>query len=122
MKNIRKNKTNQSVVWPNTTYFTIPELLKLNSKFVEITLRVRLSKAIEENKIAEIGAIPGGKGRPQKVFSMTPITQLVLDKARANSINLVDNASKLVNVMSLNNRPAPTVNPATNPSVKTTVP
>ena len=118
---MRKNKTNQSVVWPNTTYFTIPELLKLNSKFVEITLRVRLAKAIEEGQVAEIGAIPGGKGRPQKIFSLTPVTQLVLDKARSNNINLVDNANKLVNVMSLNNKQMPAVNPASNPSVvKTT--
>ncbi len=102
-KNIRKNKTNQSVVWPTTTFFTIAELHRLNPKFVNITLRVRLTNAIEEGKVAEIGSVPGGKGRPQKVFSLTPVTKLTLDKARSENINLVDNADKLVTVVSVTN-------------------
>lgn len=109
----KKNKTNQVVTWPTATLFTIKELHRLNPKFVEITLRVRLSKAIEGAKVAEIGSVPGEKGRPQKVFSMTPVTQNTLNKARAEHINLVDNADKLVQVISVTNSvPVPHVNPA----------
>lgn len=115
--NSRKNKTNQSVTWPTTTYFTIADLHKLNPKFVNITLRVRLANAIEESKVVEIGSVPGGKGRPQKVFSLTPVTQNTLNKAKADSINLVDNSEKLVNVISVT--PATAVNPVTQPTPAT---
>jgi hypothetical protein len=114
----KKNKTNQVVTWPTATLFTIKELHRLNPKFVEITLRVRLSKAITETqKVAEIGSIPGEKGRPQKVFSMTPVTKATLDKARAEHINLVDNADKLVQYVSVTNPPpTPSVNPVVAPA------
>ena len=117
MKQQRKNKTNQSVTWPTTTYFTIAELAKLNPKMLtvsgsDITLRVRLTKAIEGGKIAELGSLPGGKGRPVKVFALTPITQLAIDKAKANQINLVDNWQRLVNVISVS--PTPTAQPTAN--------
>jgi len=109
----KKNKTNQIVTWPTAVLFTIKELHRLNPKFVEITLRVRLSKAIEIKKIVEIGSIPGDKGRPQKVFSLTPVPKTTLDRARAEHINLVDNADKLVHVISVSNVVSvPSVNPA----------
>ena len=97
----KKNKTNQVVTWPTAALFTIKELHRLNPKFVEITLRVRLSKFIEEGGVVEIGSIPGEKGRPKKMFSLTPVTQITLEKARSEHINLVDNADKLVNVVSV---------------------
>lgn len=103
----KKNKTNQTVTWPTATLFTIKELHRLNPKFIEITLRVRLSKAIEGGKVAEIGSIPGDKGRPQKVFSMTPITKAALDKAKSEHINLVDNADKMIQIISVGSTPAP---------------
>lgn len=92
-KNIEKINTKKEVKWPTTQYFTIDDLIALNTQFVLITLRVRLTKAIEEDgKVAEIGSIPGGKGRPKKVFALTPVTKGVLDKAESNGINLVDKA------------------------------
>jgi len=96
----------QSVTWPTTSYFTIEELQDMNSKFINITLRVRLTNAIEDGKVAEIGAMSGGKGRPRKVFSLTPITQTVLNKARKNEINLVENVDKLINVINVSSKPA----------------
>ena len=111
----KKNKTNQVVTWPTAPLFTINELHRLNPKFVEITLRVRLSKAITEtHKVSEIGSIPGDKGRPQKVFSMTPVTKATLDKARAEHINLVDNADKLVQFVTVTTHPQ-SVNPVASP-------
>lgn len=106
MKQQRKNRTNQTVTWPTTAFFTIQELHNLNPKFVNITLRVRLTNAIEAGQVAEIGSVPGGKGRPQKVFTRTPVTQNTLAKARQDGINLVDNADKLVNVVSVTAIPA----------------
>lgn len=113
----KKNKTNLSVTWPTATLFTIQELHRLNPKFVNITLRVRLTKAIEAGKVAEIGSVPGDKGRPQKVFSMTPVTRTTLNKAKDGGINLVDNADKLIQVVSVTNpTPTPSVNPVSVPA------
>jgi len=122
-QNTRKNKTNQSVTWPTTAYFTIADLHKLNPKFVNITLRVRLANAIEDGKVAEIGWVPGGKGRPPKVFSLTPVQQTTLNKAKSENVNLVDNAEKLVNVINVSTPtpatvPASTVPDAATPAVK----
>lgn len=94
----KKNKTNQVVTWPTAALFTIRELHRLNPKFVEITLRVRLSKAIEAAKVVEIGSIPGEKGRPQKVFSLTPVTQLTFERAFKEGISPVDNYKSLISV------------------------
>lgn len=113
MKQQRKNRTNQVVTWPTTPYFTIRELHNLNPKFVNITLRVRLTNAIEAGQIAEIGSVPGGKGRPQKVFAKTPVTQNVLAKARQDGISMVDNADKLV--VSVTVTPANNANSSTAP-------
>lgn len=120
MKQTRKNRTNQTVIWPSTPYFTIQELHNLNPKFVNITLRVRLTKAIEAGKVAEIGSIPGEKGRPQKVFTQIPVTQNVLSKARQDGINLVENADNLVlvsvTVAPANSTPTAPVTPFITPT------
>jgi hypothetical protein len=107
--NQRKNKINVAVEWPKKPYFNIAELLALNPEFVEITLRVRLAKAIdEEGKVVEIGSMPGGKGRPKKIFAYMPVTSNLLDKAESEGINLVDKArEKFINVVSINNTSNP---------------
>ena len=93
-KTQRKNKRNLVMNWPtNDDYFTIKtgpkSLLKLNPDFVEITLRVRLKKAIEEEKtVAEIGSQNTGYGRPLKAFVMLPINPLALEKAKSDGILL----------------------------------
>jgi hypothetical protein len=121
-KTQRKNKTKQVITWPsNNGYFTIKELVTMNQhmltlppKCSDITIRVRLNRAItEQNSVAEIGAKNGGKGRPEKVFAMRPVKQSVLDKAKADSIQLKAE-TLLVAVMEITNTPAP-VNPATIP-------
>lgn len=114
-KNIEKINTKKEVKWPTTQYFTIDDLIVLNTQLVLITLRVRLTKAIEEDgKVAEIGSIPGGKGRPKKVFAFTPVTKDVLDKAESNGINLVDKArEKFQYVVGVETMPRQSLNPST---------
>jgi hypothetical protein len=114
----KKNKTNQVVTWPTATLFTIQELHRLNPKFVNITLRVRLTKAIEAGKVAEIGSIPGEKGRPQKVFAFTPVTQATFDKAFKEGITPVDNYKSLISMVSVttNSTPNSSINPMASPA------
>lgn len=99
MKQTKKNKMNRTVTWPTTTYFTFDDLHKLNPSFdKKITLRVRLANAITDGTVAEIGSIPGGQGRPPKVYVIAPVTQIVLDRAESDGITVPGEAKKLVNV------------------------
>lgn len=87
-KTDRKNKTNLTVTWPPIgTLFTIKELLASNPGFYEITLRVRLDKAIKKDKLVSvIGHKNVGKGRPTMVLAMNPVSQELLDSAYASGI------------------------------------
>ena len=107
-KTERKNKTNQTIKWPsNDEYFTIESLFASNQHMKtpsgngDITLRVKLADAITNKKmVASIGTLNSGKGRPKLAFAMTPVTQVSLNKAKANGIMLIDD-TKLVTVMEI---------------------
>jgi hypothetical protein len=109
-KTNRKNKTNLVMVWPDKTdYFVIKSfkqdvdesfldfvknssvksLSDMNPEFINITLRVRLKKATDEQKIVkEIGYKNCGKGRPIKAFAMEPVSKEALDKAAKDGITI----------------------------------
>lgn len=111
-KTQRKNKTNLIMKWPpNDDYFVISPgyddsmahkaLMTLNPDFIEITLRVRLKKEIEEKKtIVEIGCKNTGFGRPIKAFVMLPVNQLAMEKAKADGIMLNSQPVSIIHVTS----------------------
>lgn len=105
-KTQRKNKTKQVVNWPSTgEYFTILSLIESNKHMLtasgsNITLRVRLNKAItEENLVTAIGQKNCGKGRPQLVFAMRPVNPLVVEKARLDGITI--DSPKLMTIVEI---------------------
>ena len=104
-KTDRKNKTNLTIKWPTNT-FTIKELNEANPEFVEITLRVRLKKAIETGEVNEMGVLHNGKGRPTIVFVHGTPTQTHIDEAKNREVILKDSVT--VNVLTVD---------ATKPSV-----
>lgn len=104
-KTDRKNKTNLTINWPTNT-FTIKELNEANPEFVEITLRVRLKKAIETGEVNEMGVLHNGKGRPTIVFVHGTPTQDHIDEAKSREVILKDNVT--INVLTVD---------ATKPSV-----
>lgn len=87
-KTDRKNKTNLTVTWPtHGGYFTIKDLMACNPEFIEITLRVRLDKAIKKDKTVEIiGYKNTGKGRPTMVIAMTPVSNELREQAVKDGI------------------------------------
>lgn len=87
-KTDRKNKTNLVMTWPeHGKLFTIKDLLAANPEFVEITLRVRVDKALKkDNTVSIIGYKNTGKGRPTMIMAMNPVTQDMLDAAYASGI------------------------------------
>lgn len=112
-KTLRKNKTKQVVAWPSPdTYFTIDSLVESNPHMIttsgsDITLRVRLNKAItEENLVNVIGHKNSGKGRPQLVFAMRPVKQTAIDKAKTDGIMIdVPNVVSIMDVTLKTNTP-----------------
>ena len=103
-KTDRKNKTNLTITWP-TSIFTIKELNEKNSEFVEITLRVRLKKAIETGEVSELGVIHNGKGRPTIVFVHGLPTQSHINEAKAKEVILKEGIS--INVLSVDANKTP---------------
>lgn len=87
-KTDRKNKTNLNVVWPeHGKLFTIKDLHAANPEFVEITLRVRVDRAIKkDNTVTIIGYKNTGKGRPTMILAMSPVSQKMIDDAYATGI------------------------------------
>jgi hypothetical protein len=93
-----KHKT---IAWPTAPLFTIRDLHRLNPSFVEITLRVRFTKEIERGKVAEIGSLNVGMGRPKKVFTLTPITDEKIRQAAGQKINLADAFLPMTNTLTV---------------------
>ena len=91
-------KNKKQLILPSTQTFTIKELFAVNPTEKEITTRVRFSDSEEKEsgKIIEFGALSGGKGRPEKVFAFTPITKIMLAKAKFEKINLADGLERTV--------------------------
>lgn len=116
---MKTNKNNRTINWPTTSYFTFENLLELNPSFdKKITLRVRLANAIESGTVAEIGTVPGGHGRPPKVYALTPVTQIVLDKAESDGLTIPGESRKLVNVANIN---SPTKTTTLSPYITSTI-
>ena len=114
-KTQRKNKTNQVISWPsNDEYFTINDLVRLNphmltgaAKPSDITLRVRLAKAVkDDNLVSPIGQKNCGKGRPKVIYAMRPVKSIVIEKATADGISL--DMPKIMTVMEITPQPTPT--------------
>jgi hypothetical protein len=109
-KTNRQNKTGLSVNWPNGFYTmetseshpNIPSLWSQNQHFAAlITLRVRLTNAIEANQVVSLGTVKGIKGRPKLVFANAPVSQETIETARSAGVVLNDNIPHIVNVMSV---------------------
>jgi hypothetical protein len=101
-KTDRKNKTNLTVTWPSNI-FTIKELNAQNPDFVEITLRVRMKKAIDSSEITEIGVLHNGKGRPTLVFVHGTPTKEHIEEAKSRQVILKNPPT--VNVIKITNIP-----------------
>lgn len=99
-------KKSKQLECPKTQLWTIDDVVALNphmltKRKLDITIRSRLTAMKEENLIAEVASIPGGKGRPRKVYAKTPITKTILAKAEQAGYVLAENINKLVNVVSV---------------------
>ena len=98
-----KSKVNRPVVWPQPgTLFSIKELHTLNPEFPEITLRVRVTNAIEKDKtVSFVGHKNKQKGRPTMILTVGSVTTDVINKAIADGVQVADSTKALVNVINV---------------------
>ena len=110
MKTNKQNTNKNEVSLPKNGYYTIKDLLDLNSTVVPITLRVRVKKMIDAGTVTEIGTRHLAKGRPEMVLATTPVAKELLEKALAADILLNEKYSVTVaNVSSTVSVPASSV-------------
>ena len=76
-----KNKMNKSINWPTGT-FTIEDVRNLNPSFIDITIRARITKEINNYNMEHIGDINVGRGRPRMLLARTPVIQQHIDEAK----------------------------------------
>lgn len=75
------------ITWPET-HFTIQDIQNEHPMAKNITIRFRINRAIEDNKIVLIGKNPTSVGRPTIVFHKNPITDTVLKQAVKDGVIL----------------------------------
>lgn len=106
-KTNRQNKTGLTVNWP-TGFYTmetceshpnVPSIWNQNQHFILITLRVRLTNALEDKQVVKLGTLKGSKGRPKLVFATAPVSQKTIDDARNAGVFLDDNIPHVMNVV-----------------------
>lgn len=97
-KTTSKNKSEYSLNMPAMPYYSIQDIFDLNAG-IKVTVRLEHTKMVDSGKVVCIGTLTGGKGRPPKAYALTPVTKLTIDKAKADQINLIDYADRLINVI-----------------------
>lgn len=86
MSKIKTNKKSTvTIEWP-TSHFTIDDVQGKYPEIVNITLRFRVKKAIENKEIVAIGRIKPAIGRPKLVFSRVNPSKEVLDMAKSAGV------------------------------------
>ena len=77
----KTKKNNVAIEWPTNTHFTMNDLFKKYPDFVEITLRFRVKRGLENKDIVTIGKVKPAIGRPQLVFAKANPTKELLEAA-----------------------------------------
>jgi hypothetical protein len=86
MSKIKTNKKSTvTIEWP-TSHFTIDDVQGKYPEIVNITLRFRVKKAIENKEIVAIGRIKPAIGRPKLVFSRVNPSKEVLETAKSAGV------------------------------------
>ena len=107
-----KTRTTPVINWP-VGHFTVEDAQRAHPSVVNITLRFRVNKSIENKELVEIGKTKAETGRPKKVYARANPTKQIIEAARAAGVIITDRklavtVAKISPVASV-----PTVVPAT---------
>lgn len=81
MSNKTNKKNTLTIDWP-TSHFTIDDVQGKYPDVVNITLRFRVKKAVENKEIVPIGKIKPAIGRPKLVFARANPSKELLEAAK----------------------------------------
>ena len=87
-----KKLKSQTVVFPNV--FTVKELNGLYPDTIEITLRYKITMAIDRGLIIQLGTINRPVGRPHVVYGKAPISKSILQEARDRGVKIYEDVEK----------------------------
>lgn len=94
-----KNKSkNINITWPTKGYFTLEDLQTLHPDTINITLRFRVKKAIENGVLFVIGKIKPAIGRPRLVLTFGEPSNQTLETAKSAGVSLVRDEQSTVAV------------------------
>ena len=118
------NKTNKkntfTIDWP-TSHFTIDDVQGKYPEVVNITLRFRVKKAVENKEIVEIGKIKPAIGRPKLVFARANPSKEVLEAAKAAGVISTDALAAVAVAEVKSDRKTKAVVPATASTATSTI-
>lgn len=90
MSTTKTSKKNTTVIdWPSS-HFTIDDVQSRYPNIVNITLRFRVKKAIENKEIVTIGKIKPAIGRPKLVFAKVNPSKELLEAAKLAGVLPID--------------------------------
>jgi hypothetical protein len=97
MANTKRNTV--AIEWPTTGHFTIEDLQKKYPSMVNITLRFRVKKALDNKEISQVGRIKPAIGRPRLVFVKGPATKEVVEAVlKTGVLPLIDKKEQTASV------------------------
>lgn len=93
MSNTKSTKKNTTTIeWPSA-HFTIEDVQSKYPSVVNITLRFRVKKAVENKEIVTIGKIKPAIGRPKLVFAKANPSKELIESAKAVGVLTFDEKS-----------------------------
>ena len=90
-------KNNVAIEWPSNTHFTMNDMFAKYPNFIEITLRFRVKRGLENKDIVTIGKVKPAIGRPQLVFAKAnPSKELLEAATKAGVLPLEEKKTSVV--------------------------
>lgn len=94
-----KNKSkNINITWPTSGHFTLEDLQTQHPDIINITLRFRVKKAIDESVLTVIGKIKPAIGRPRLVLTFGEPSKQTLETAKSSGVLLFQDEQSTVAV------------------------
>lgn len=97
MSNKTNKKNTPAIDWPSS-HFTIDDVQGKYPDVINITLRFRVKRAVENKEIVPIGKIKPAIGRPKLVFARANPTKELLEAAKAAGVLFNDEPKAAITV------------------------
>lgn len=90
----KKTVRGQSISFPNV--FTVKELNDVYPDIIQITLRYKITTAIDRGSVIQIGTINRPVGRPHVVYGKAPLSKSIIQEAKNRGVEIYEDVEKKV--------------------------